>query len=440
MCPESARVTDPARPLRATNVVLALLCVMYFINYVVRVNVNTAALVFKDELHLSNTQVGLIFSMFAFPYLVFQFIGGWVSDRWGARKALTTFAVIWSIATVWMGVTSSLIGMLVSRVLLGIGVSALPTATRAMSDWMPARKRGFGQGITHSFARIGNAVTPPLVAWLIALVLWRGSFIVIGSLSFLWAIVWAWYFRDNPAEHPAITPAELAELPQHRAAGKKRPPVPFARLARRMMTVTIVYFCYGWTLWFFLTWIPSYFLHSYKLILKDSAWFSAGVFLGGVVGDALGGIVSDRIFEKTGDRIKARRNLVILGFFASAVLMIPVLFLHNLGVVALLLSAAFFFAEFTVGPMWAIPMDIAPLYSGSASGLMNSGSAFAAIVSPIVGGYIIDKTGNWELTFVAGIALLIFGAILAFWMRPDRGLEDAPTPALSEAPVPHPVV
>jgi sugar phosphate permease len=440
MFPEPARVSAPGRPLRATNVVLALLCLMYFINYVVRVNVNTAALVFKDELHLSNTQVGLIFSMFAFPYLVFQFIGGWVSDRWGARKALTTFAVIWSAATVWMGITSSLFGMLVSRVLLGIGVSALPTATRAMSDWMPARKRGFGQGITHSFARIGNAVTPPLVAWLIALVLWRGSFIVIGLVSFLWAIVWVWYFRDNPAEHPAITPTELAELPQHRAAGKKRARVPFAQLAQRMTTVTIVYFCYGWTLWFFLTWIPSYFLHSYKLALKDSAWFSAGVFLGGVVGDALGGIVSDRIFEKTGDPIKARRNLVILGFFASAVLMIPVLFLHSLGVVALLLSAAFFFAEFTVGPMWAIPMDIAPRYSGSASGLMNSGSAFAAIVSPIVGGYIIDKTGNWELTFVAGIALLILGAILAFWMRPDHELEDAQAAALSEAPVPHPVV
>src|SRR5262245_11174278 len=178
MSSESVRLTDRARPLRATNVVLALLCVMYFINYVVRVNVNTAALVFKDELHLSNTQVGLIFSMFAFPYLVFQFIGGWVSDRWGARKALTTFAVIWSTATVWMGMTSSLTGMLVSRVLLGIGVSALPTATRAMSDWLPARKRGWGQGITNSFARIGNAITPQLVTLLIVLLAWRGSLLV----------------------------------------------------------------------------------------------------------------------------------------------------------------------------------------------------------------------------------------------------------------------
>jgi MFS family permease len=426
------------RPLRATNVVLILLCIMYFINYVVRVNVSTAAAVFQPELHLSNKQLGLIFSMFAYPYLLFQFIGGWVSDRWGARKALTVFAVIWSSATVWMGLTSTLTGMLVSRVMLGIGVSALPTATRAMSDWLPASKRGFAQGITHSSARLGNAFTPPLVAWLIVLVTWRGSFIVIGAASFLWALAWVWYFRDNPAEHSGMTREELERLPEHHG-GKKRTPVPFGQLAGRMATITVVYFCYGWTLWFFLAWIPLYFFHSYQLKLSSSALFSSGVFLGGVVGDALGGIVSDRIFEKTGDRIKARRNLVIVGFLCSGVLTIPVLFVHNVGVVAALLSAAFFFAEFTVGPMWAIPMDIAPRSSGAASGLMNSGSALAAIVSPLVGGYIVDKTGNWELTFLAGIALLLFGAMLAFWMKLDE-IGDESASVLGKSPVPEPAV
>jgi MFS family permease len=409
------------------TIVLTLLCAMYFINYIVRVNVSTAAAVFQPELHLSNTQVGLIFSMFAYPYLLFQVIGGWVSDHFGARKALTVFAIIWSAATVYMGLTSALAGMLVARVMLGLGVSALPTATRAMADWMPVGKRGFAQGITHSFARIGNAVTPPLVASLIVLVTWRGSFVVVGLVSFLWAFVWVWYFRDNPAEHSGMTAADLERLPKHHD-GKKRPPLQLGRLARRMAPVTIVYFCYGWTLWFFLAWIPSYFLHSYNLKLSSSALFSSGVFLGGVVGDALGGIVSDRIFEATGDRKKARRNLVIFGFLCSMVLMIPVVFVHNLGLVAVLLSAAFFFAEFTVGPMWAIPMDIAPRHSGFASGFMNSGSALAAIISPLVGGYIVDKTGSWELTFVAGIGLLLFGSIMALWMRPEEGLDDsAPT-------------
>jgi MFS family permease len=116
---------------------------MYFINYIVRVNVSTAAAVFQPELHLSNTEVGLIFSAFAYPYLLFQIAGGWVADKFGARKALTVFAILWSSATVVMGLTSSLAGMLFGRVLLGIGVSALPVATRASASprcrWRRAR-------------------------------------------------------------------------------------------------------------------------------------------------------------------------------------------------------------------------------------------------------------------------------------------------------------
>src|SRR5580700_3563458 len=100
------------RGVPATRMVLALLCVMYLINYIVRVNVSTAAAVFQPELGLSNTQVGLIFSMFAYPYLLFQIVGGWVADRFGARKALTVFASIWSGATMFMGMTSTLSGML----------------------------------------------------------------------------------------------------------------------------------------------------------------------------------------------------------------------------------------------------------------------------------------------------------------------------------------
>src|SRR5436853_6075739 len=182
--------TAPRSGIPATTKVLGLLCAMYFINYIVRVNVSTAAAVFQPELHLTNTQVGLIFSAFAYPYLLFQITGGWVADKFGARKALTVFAILWSSATVLMGLTHSLAGMLAGRVLLGIGVSALPVATRAMSNWTGAEKRGFAQGITHAFARLGNTITPPLVAYLILLTSWRGSIVMIGIASFVWAVVW----------------------------------------------------------------------------------------------------------------------------------------------------------------------------------------------------------------------------------------------------------
>ena len=418
--PRHAATRSPR--LSSTTTVLVLLCVMYAITYIDRVNVSTAASVFKKDLHLTNAQVGLVFSAFAYPYLIFQIIGGWIGDRFGARRTLTVSAIIWATATLFTGLVGSLASMLVARVMLGLGEGAtFPTATRAMSDWTAEGKRGFAQGITHSCARLGNALTPPLVAWLIVLVTWRGSFVLLGIVSLVWAVVWLWYFRDDPGKHRGITPAELEVLPRY-ALRKQKDPVPWSRLTRRMLPVTAVYFCYAWTLWLYLAWIPMFFLHSYNLDLKTSALFSGGVFFGGVVGDALGGIVSDHIFRTTHNLNRARRDLVVFGFLCSLAFMVPILFLHNVRLAALCLSVAFFFSEFTIGPMWAIPMDIAPRFSGSASGLMNTGSALAAIISPLVFGYVIDKTGNWELPFLGSIGLLLIGSVLAFLMKPGEGL------------------
>jgi MFS family permease len=412
------------RRLSATTTVLALLCLMYGITYIDRVNVSTAASSFQHDLHLNNTQVGLVFSAFAYPYLIFQIIGGWVSDRFGARRTLTVSAVIWAIATLLTGLVGSLGTMLCARVMLGFGEGAtFPAATRAMADWTKQGNRGFAQGITHSSARLGNALTPPLVVWLIALVTWRGSFIILGVMSLAWAVAWVSYFRDDPRDHPRITAEELEGLPSYADRKKtEKEAVPWLLLSRRMFPVTVVYFCYGWTLWLYLAWIPSFFLHNYRLDLKNSALFSAGVFFGGVLGDALGGVASDRILRKTGDLNKARRNLVVGCYICSLLSMVPVLFLHDVTWVAICLSLGFFWSEFTIGPMWAIPMDIAPRFSGSASGLMNTGSALAAIVSPLVFGYVIDRTNNWELPFLGSIGLLLLGSIVAFWMKPEEKL------------------
>src|ERR1700716_521400 len=210
-------VATRSRRLSSTNTVLILLCVMYAITYIDRVNVSTAASVFKKDLHLTNAQVGLVFSAFAYPYLILQIIGGWISDRFGARLTLTVSAIIWATATLVTGLVGGLASMLVARVMLGLGEGAtFPTATRAMSDWTPAGKRGFAQGITHSSARLGNALTPPLIAWLMAVVTWRGSFVIMGIVSFVWTIVWALYFRDDPRDHPQIAADEISRLPPFR--------------------------------------------------------------------------------------------------------------------------------------------------------------------------------------------------------------------------------
>jgi ACS family glucarate transporter-like MFS transporter len=422
---------------RASNVVLLLLCAMYFITYLDRVNVSTAADGFGKEFGLSKTQIGLVFSAFAYPYLIFQIIGGWVSDRFGARRTLIACGLLWAAATALTGLAGGLASMLVARVLLGLGEGAtFPASTSAMSRWVAKDKRGFAQGITHAAARIGNAIAPTAVVAIMTTYGWRESFYVCAAISFAWVGLWAVTFTEHPKDHPRITQAETDLLPEPKAKARS---VPWRQLARRMAPVTIVYFCYGWTLWLFLSWIPQYFLHSYSLDLKKSALFASSVFFAGVIGDTWGGLVTDQILRRTGSLHKARSVMVAICMMLTLLSLLPLLWMHNLYVSLACLSAGFFFAEMTIGPMWAIPMDIAPEFSGTASGMMNTGSALAAIISPVLSGLLIDKFGSWELPFVGSMLLMAAGVVLAFRMRPESKFDIRETPSAlgaSHTPVP----
>jgi MFS family permease len=419
-----ARVTPRAGKGRAAalfcsppDVVLSLLCVLYFLLFVDRVNISAVAPVIKSSLKLSNSRMGLVFSAFAVPYAVFQLIGGWVGDRLGPRLALSLCCIVVSLTTILTGFAGGFSSLFGLRLALGFGEgAAFPTATRAMSRWTAPERWGFAQGITHSFSRIGNAITPPLMAALLVVMSWRWSFVLLGLASLGWVVVWAWYFRDDPRDHPLIRPGDLALL---HAAGGRRVSVPWWQLARRIAPLTLVDFCYGWTLWLFLTWIPSFFAENYHLNLRSSSWFAAGVLFAGVIGDAAGGVISDRIYRATGDRRLARVRVIQAGFLGAFVFLIPVVLIRDLRVAAACLSAAFFFAELIVGPIWSIPMDIAPRYAGTASGMMNFGFGVAGLVSPSTLGYLVDLTGSWVLPFLCSIALLFVGAVLAERIRPD---------------------
>ncbi len=420
------------RKITASQKVLAILCVMSFILYVDRVNLSTAAGPIQKELGLSNTELGLALSAFSWSYAVFQIIGGWFGDRFGPRVTLAACAAIWTVTTIATGFIGGLASLFIVRLILGVGEGAtLPTAARAISNWTPKGQRGFVQGLTHSFSRFGNAVTPPIVAALILTLSWRASFIVLGGLSAVWVVVWLYYFRDSPRDHAGVTAAELDRLPDRGHHAKTAvAPVRWGALLRRMGPTALVYFCYGWTGWLYFTWLPTFFLNGYNLNIKNSALFAAGVFFAGVVGDTLGGIVSDRLLKRTGSLTVARSYLISAVMVGSLLCLIPVLFVKDLVVISLCLSAAFFFLEMVIGPIWAVPMDVAPLHAGTASGVLNFGAAIAGIITPIVFGLIVDLTGNWTLPFAGSIALLLIGAVLALRIHPERPLETAqPLPA-----------
>ncbi len=410
---------------QTSRLILFTICLMYLIFYVDRVNISTAAPIIQKDLGLTATQLGIAFSAFAYPYALFQIAGGWLGDRMGPRVTLFMCAVLVAASTAWTGMVGGLAALFASRLVLGIGEGpAFPTATRALSNWMRPDQRAFAQGITHAFSRFGNAATPPLIAAIIVAFSWRDSFYILGGLSLLWAVLWLVYFRDDPRQHPGIAPEELEGLPPA-AVVATRKEVPWVPLLKRIMPVTLTDFCYGWILWLYLNWLPSFFLHEYKLDLKKSALFAAGVFFAGVVGDTVGGIVSDRILRRTGDVGKARISVIVVGFLGSFCFMLPIVFVHDLLTVAICLSMAFFFAELIVAPIWAIPMDITPEYSGSASGFMNFGFGMAGIISPVVFGFAIDLTGRWDVPFIGSLGVLLVGAALALRCKPGERFVDA---------------
>ncbi|HEY1876835.1 MAG TPA: MFS transporter [Rhizomicrobium sp.] len=410
-------------PVRAANHILGVLCLMYLMLYVDRVNIATVAPQITSDLGLSHAQFGFAVSAFAYPYALFQLVGGWVGDRLGPRLALLLCGIVVCVATVLTGLAGGIASLVAARLALGFGEgSAFPTATRAMAIWIPADRWGFAQGITHAAARLGNAITPLLIAGLLGYVSWRMSFVVMGLFSIIWIVLWQWVSQNGAKQLDAASRGESGSAAVTASANSDRPysSVPWSKLARRMLPVTAVDFCYGWTLWVSLTWLPSFFLQNFHLDLQRSALFTSAVLLSGVVGNAAGGSLSDLIYRRTGNLRLARRNLIIFGLLGALVFLLPVVVSRDLAVVTLSLAATCFCSELIVGPIWAVPMDIAPDYAGSASGIMNFGFGLAGIVSPVVFGSLLDLTGNWTTPFYCSIFLLMLGALLSFQMRPEK--------------------
>jgi len=413
----------------ATGNVFLLLSLMYFFMYVDRVALSAAAPAIQRELAIGNTELGLAFSAFGISYALLQIINGYLGDRFGPRKVLAMLGVFWTLGTFATALAGGLGTLIFSRIVLGLGeAGTIATATRAMSRWVPETCRGFAQGFTHAAARLAAAATPVLVVAAMAVMGWRGAFVALGAVSLAWTIAWFGYFRDDPRHHRGITPEALADLPRGEAANERRE-VPWRLLLPRILPTAMVFFCHAWALWLYLTWLPSFFVSEYHLDIKHSAMFTSGVFAAGVVGDTAGGLLTDWLLKRTGNVNAARRNTVILAYSGSFAFMALIFLVRDPVSIALVLAASLFFLEMCEGPIWAVPMDVAPHHAGIAGACLSTAAGLAGFLSPAAFGFVADLTGSFLPPFLMSLALLALGVALAFFMRPDIGLAERSVPA-----------
>jgi D-galactonate transporter len=420
--------------------ILALISVMYLITYLDRVNISTAAPVISKEFGFDKITMGVIFSAFVWAYALFQVPGGWMGDRFGARNVLTTIVTYWSIMTAATAFATGATSFVVLRFLFGVGEGgAFPGATRAMQLWFPRHERGFVQGITHSASRLGAAIAPPLVVLIMTTLGWRSVFYICGVVGIVWSVLWYFAYRNLPEEHGLVNAEELKYIRGtdengnvKRANLEKKTSVPWGTLLRspNMWAIMCAYFTYVYCLWIFLSWLPSYLVEFRHFTLLKVGFLASLPLWAGVVGDTVGGLATDWLLAKTGSIKLARRSVAIVGMLGCAVFIVPAALTEDAYTAVYCLTASMFFLECTIGPSWAVPMDIGGEVSGTVSGMMNMAGNIGGALSPIVFGVLVQY-GSWQAPFIVAASLLVIGAaVWAFWLDPGASvLESKKLPA-----------
>ena len=419
-------------PSRTRWKILALLTLISVITYVDRVNISVAARQMMPALGLTQVQMGTVFSAFVLGYALFQVPGGWLGDRWGSRRVLTAAVVWWSLFTAltalagtlptaqWMGILGSLI---LVRFLIGVGeAAALPNFNRTVADWLPSQERGLGMGVSIGGIGIGSALTPPIVAWMMVNYGWQSAFYASGAAGVLIALLWAWYARDRPEQHPNVNEAELRYIRDTPLALSPVEPVPWSAFLRTptVWWLVLSYTGLGYIAYVYMSWFYLYLVNERGFTVLRGAFFASGPFLAITVLCPLGGWVTDRLAVRLGVN-RGRSSVGCAGMLLSGLCILTGTQAADPVGAILLLSLGAGFLYFTVGAFWAGTIDLAPRHAGTLSGVMNTGANIGGTISPTLTPWLAEQFGwNVSLGVAAGIAVM--GGLLWLLVRTGDGL------------------
>jgi sugar phosphate permease len=397
--------------------VLGAFSVLAALTYLDRICMAQAAGPIREELGLNARQMSLIFGAFTLGYSIFEVPTGRLGDAIGPRRVLVRVVLWWSLFTALTGWVSGLVPLLLVRFAFGAGeAGAFPNIARALTGWFPPAQRGRVQGTIWTTARLGGAVAPPLTAALISAIGWRQAFFAFGALGLVWVLpFWLWY-RDDPDEHPSVTPGERDWIRSWSPPGARgaagHAPAPWRRILTNPSVLGLAgatfWSAFGW--YFFVTWLPTYLESGRGLTMSSASWLAALPLSFGVFGCWIGGWVSDRLIDFFGGLRWARRVVGFTGMMMASVwFLLGVRAANPVGAVVCMALASFF-NDLSLSSLWAANMDIGERHAGSVSGLVNTASGAGALLSPFLFGSLLDAGWGWTPSLVcAGAGFMLSG-------------------------------
>lgn len=401
--------------------ILAMIFLVTALNYGDRATISMAATPMSQELGLDSVTMGYIFSAFGWAYVIGQIPGGWLLDKFGARKVYFWSIMLWSIFTILLGFVDILgsipliiASLFILRFLVGISESpAFPGNSQIVAAWFPTKERGTAAAIFNSAQYFATVIFAPFMGWLVAQIHWQSVFWIMGGIGIVVAFIWPKVIY-SPEKHPKLNSNELKFIQagggltnmgenQSKVIDDKKK-VSFKNIksllsSRMLLGIFIAQYCITCLTYFFLTWFPVYLVKERHMSILQAGFAAVAPALCGFIGGILGGLVSDRLIKMNRSLTFARKLPIILGLFLSTSIVVCN-YVESHTAIIFFMSLAFFGKGFgSLG--WAVMSDVAPKEMvGLSGGLFNTFGNTAGIVIPIVIGYIISSTGSFNNALV----------------------------------------
>ncbi|MBI3245347.1 MAG: ACS family MFS transporter [Deltaproteobacteria bacterium] len=400
-------------PQRFTVVFLLFLSVVVL--YMDRVNMSVVAPVLMKEFGWDPAMMGTVLSAFFLGYFLTQIPGGWLSDRWGAKGILGGAVAWWSLVTMLTPLAHTTTSMMSIRVALGLGEGMSPPCLyTSIARWVPVSERSRVAAFIATGMYVGIVAAFPLAVWIMTSWGWPWVFYSFGALGLLWSVAWYLLVTNNPEDHPGISAEEVHLILQGQPATQPAQAIPWDRFFREpaFWALLCAHFCTNWTWYTFLTWLPSYLVQVRGFSLNEMGIYATFPYLAMmVIGNGSAWIADERV--RRGASVTLVRKIsqtvafVGAGFFLLALTQTSSPAWTVLCITLGLGSLACFSSGMGINHL-----DIGPKYAGVLIGLTNTAATIPGILAPIITGFIVKFTGDWNTVFYLATAVMLIGTVV----------------------------
>jgi ACS family glucarate transporter-like MFS transporter len=419
--------------------ILAILLAFSFMSWFNRVSMPAA---YDERIQagqgISEEQISYVYSALLFAYMLCMTPGGWFADRYGARLALTVMGLGSALFVALTGIvglfalsaTATVGALLVVRAALGVFTAPIyPASGHAVAHWLPARQHAAANGAIMAAALLGIAACYHAFGFLLDYFDWPSAFLSVGAVTALLALVWTWYARDLPTQHPGVNAAELswirgngANKRKSDAAGEVRE-IADAERKRALLTnrslvlITVSYAAVGYFEYLFYFWMHYYFEGVLKLGKYESRNYATILYLAMAVGMFFGGWLADYLSLAWGRR-RGRAVVVAGAMLSGAALLGSGLLATQPGWIVFWFALALAAVGATEGPMWATALDLGGQRRATAAGIFNTGGNAGGVLAPVLTPLVSNAYG-WPWGIGLGSLVCLAGVSLWLWIDPD---------------------